>query len=205
VRRGGFTRRVRLDGFAGEQRALVEASQTDAFPSVSELWIVPAERHGEYAEEDHYTAEAIVEALVDVPGPVVFPVHPRTEAALREYGLWERAEAELMMTEPVGYLDFVRLLAGADRVATDSGGVQKEAFYLDRPCVTLREETEWVELVQCGWNRLVGSDTRAIRAALTDPIDLPEKPPLYGDGDAAGNVVAALDRTEPAGTDRPGQ
>jgi len=78
-------------------------------------------------------------------------------------------------------------------VATDSGGVQKEAFYLDRPCVTLREETEWVELVECGWNRLVGADPDAIQAALTAPIDLPVKPSLYGDGDAAGRIVAAID------------
>jgi UDP-N-acetylglucosamine 2-epimerase (non-hydrolysing) len=151
--------------------------------------------------DDPRRLESILGALIDVPKRVVLPVHPRTEAALREGDLWERARAGLTVIDPVGYLDFVALLAGAERVATDSGGVQKEAFYLDRPCVTLREETEWVELVECGWNRLVGADPDTIRTALTDRIDLPPKPSLYGDGDAAGRIVSALDGTalaEPA-------
>ncbi len=98
--------------------------------------------------------------------------------------------------EPVGYLDFVRLLDGAERVATDSGGVQKEAFYLDTRCLTLRDETEWVETVDAGWNVLVGADATAIRAALADDDPLPEKPSLYGDGSAAERIVAALSEYE---------
>jgi UDP-N-acetylglucosamine 2-epimerase (non-hydrolysing) len=90
---------------------------------------------------------AIVEGLVQASNPVVFPVHLRTETALKQHDLWDTVTDELEVIKPVGYLDFIRLLAGADRVATDSGGVQKEAFYLDRPCVTMRDETEWVELV----------------------------------------------------------
>jgi UDP-N-acetylglucosamine 2-epimerase (non-hydrolysing) len=67
--------------------------------------------------------------------------------------------------DPLGYLDFVRLIGEADRVATDSGGVQKEAFFLDTPCVTLRDETEWIETVRAGWNVLVGADADLIRRA----------------------------------------
>jgi UDP-GlcNAc3NAcA epimerase len=133
----------------------------------------------------------IVDALADAPLPVVFPVHPRTGARLDEYGLREPLADELLI-EPVGYLEFLRLLDGAERVVTDSGGVQKEAFFLDTPCVTLREETEWVETVECGWNVLVGADGRRLRRALDRAFVLEEKPQPYGDGDAAERIVEVL-------------
>ena len=139
---------------------------------------------------------SILDGLASARLPVVLPVHPRTERALREYGLWETANERLRLVDPVGYLDFVRLLDGAERVATDSGGVQKEALYLDTRCVTLRDETEWVETVECGWNVLVGADERAIRSALRVTAELPEKPPLYGDGRAAERLTAALSSHE---------
>ncbi len=143
--------------------------------------------------DDPVRLRAIVEALIEVPKRVVVPLHPRTSGALEAQGLYETAAAGLELIDPVGYLDFIRLLAGAERVATDSGGVQKEAFYLDRPCVTLRDETEWIELVDCGWNQLVGADADAIYTALTEPIDLPAKPSIYGDGDAAERIVSVLE------------
>ncbi|WP_435102103.1 non-hydrolyzing UDP-N-acetylglucosamine 2-epimerase [Halarchaeum sp. P4] len=136
----------------------------------------------------------ILDGLASLPGPVVLPLHPRTDAALEAYGLAERARADLDVVAPLGYLDFLRLLDGARAVATDSGGVQKEAFYLDTPCVTLREETEWTETVEAGWNTLVGTDPAAIRAALTGGHDRPAKPSLYGDGDAADHIAEALER-----------
>ncbi|AKU09717.1 MULTISPECIES: non-hydrolyzing UDP-N-acetylglucosamine 2-epimerase [Haloferax] len=148
--------------------------------------------------DDYDRLEGIVEGLASSELPVVFPVHPRTEGALEASGLWSRlADAEnVVLVEPVGYLDFVRLLDGAERVATDSGGVQKEAFYLDTRCLTLRDETEWTETVDAGWNALVGADATAIRAALADDDPLPEKPSLYGDGSAAERIVAALSEYE---------
>ena len=142
---------------------------------------------------------AIVKGLEDAPYPVVFPIHPRTEEALVEYGFYERAAEALDLIDPVGYLDFIRLVDGARRVATDSGGVQKEAFYLSTPCVTLREETEWVETVDCGWNVLVGADPDRIRQELIRDTDLPERPSLYGDGEAAARVVEVLAREYAAG------
>ena len=141
---------------------------------------------------------AIMGALCEIDREVVFPIHPRTMECLDEYGLRERVESSITLIDPVGYLDFVRLLDGAERVATDSGGVQKEAFFLDTPCVTLREETEWVETIDAGWNTLVGADGEAIRRELTAPVSLPEKPELYGDGDAAERMVDLL---ETGGTD----
>ncbi|MFC7058802.1 non-hydrolyzing UDP-N-acetylglucosamine 2-epimerase [Halovenus salina] len=134
----------------------------------------------------------ILDGLTNSPLPVVLPVHPRTEQRLREYDLWKRARAELEVINPVGYLDFVRLLDGAQRVATDSGGVQKEAFFLDTPCVTMREETEWVETVASGWNVLVGADNEVIEQELQINSRPEEKPAPYGDGTAAKQIVEVL-------------
>ena len=177
---------------AAKDRALSGSTILDDV-DVAEGEYVLATVHRAGNTDDPARLRSILEGLGDAPAPVVFPAHPRTVAAMEEYDLLGLAEERLTLIEPVGYLDFVRLLAGAERVATDSGGVQKEAFYLDRPCVTLRDETEWTELVESGWNRLVGADRGAIRAALSGPVDRPPKPSLYGGGDAAENVVAALD------------
>jgi UDP-N-acetylglucosamine 2-epimerase (non-hydrolysing) len=145
--------------------------------------------HRQANTDDPTRLASIVEGLASSPRPVVVPLHPRTENALKQHDLWESATTALDVIEPVGYLDFVALLDGAERVATDSGGVQKEAFYLDTRCVTLRDETEWVETVEAGWNELVGADTEAIRQALRRTDDLPDKPSLYGGGHAAERVV----------------
>jgi UDP-N-acetylglucosamine 2-epimerase (non-hydrolysing) len=138
---------------------------------------------------------SIVDGLARAPMPVVLPAHPRTVDALDRHGLAERAEDALRLTDPLGYVEFLSLLEASTVVATDSGGVQKEAFYLDTPCVTLREETEWVETVAAGWNRLVGADATAIEAALRDPPAPADKPGLYGDGTAAEGVVDTLQAT----------
>ncbi len=138
--------------------------------------------------------DEIIDALGAISREVVFPAHPRTISSLDEHGLREDAEAAVTLVDPVGYLDFVRLLDGAWRVVTDSGGVQKEAFFLDTPCVTLREETEWDETVESGWNVLVGADRDAIQAVIDREFDVDgEKPQPYGDGNAAEKVRLALE------------
>jgi UDP-GlcNAc3NAcA epimerase len=131
----------------------------------------------------------ILGVLADLPMPIVFPVHPRTRHALAaEVAV---PGGSLRMIEPVGYADMLTLQRSARVVLTDSGGVQKEAYWLGVPCVTLREETEWTETVDAGWNRLVGSDPRAIRAAIADARRPDAHPNLYGDG-CAGERIAAL-------------
>ncbi|ELZ02705.1 non-hydrolyzing UDP-N-acetylglucosamine 2-epimerase [Natrialba asiatica] len=135
---------------------------------------------------------AILDGLAAAPLPVVFPAHPRTVDRLQEYGLWERATGELEVIDPQGYLDFVRLLDAAERVATDSGGVQKEAFFLETRCVTLREETEWVETVDCGWNRLVGPERSSIREAVSADWQPESTPRPYGDGLAGQRIISLL-------------
>jgi len=127
--------------------------------------------------------------------PIVFPVHPRTRAALERGG--HRLPDNVVAIDPVGYLEMVALEARASVIATDSGGVQKEAYLSGVPCVTLRTETEWVETVDAGWNRVVDADPDALAAALADVEfmnrDKP-RPSLYGDGRAAARIVAALER-----------
>ena len=126
--------------------------------------------------------------------PVVWPVHPRTRAALQSRGLMHLVAPPLHLIDPVGYLDMVQLERFAAVIATDSGGVQKEAFFHGVPCVTLRDETEWTELVQAGWNRLappVGAD--AVARAVLEAIGTrgtPVQP--YGAGDTAGRIAARL-------------
>ena len=142
--------------------------------------------------DDANRLAAILEAFRRLPLPVVFPVHPRTEHRLRDLAL---AEGErVMLIEPVGYLEMLMLESQAEAILTDSGGVQKEAYCLGTPCVTLREETEWIETVESGWNRLCGVDPESILAAVTSlpPREL-ARPPVYGDGHAADRIIAALE------------
>jgi UDP-GlcNAc3NAcA epimerase len=138
------------------------------------------------------TIGTLVEVIEAVELPVVFPVHPRTRAALERAGLLERASAAAHLTAPLGYLDFTALLMSAAACLTDSGGVQKEAYLHSVPCVTLRDTSEWVETIAAGWNRLVDLDPAAVVAALASAVRPAEHPPLYGDGDAAGRIAAVI-------------
>jgi UDP-N-acetylglucosamine 2-epimerase (non-hydrolysing) len=160
---------------------------------VSEGEYVLATVHRASNTDDPDRLAAILDALAEDPREVVLPAHPRTVHCMQEYGLYEDAQKRLTLTDPVGYLDFVRLQDCADVVATDSGGVQKEAFFLDTPCVTMREETEWRETVEAGWNELVGANREAIRRALSTAERPAEKPRPYGDGDAAAEITTVLD------------
>jgi UDP-GlcNAc3NAcA epimerase len=137
---------------------------------------------------------ALVELIEALPTPILFPVHPRTRARLRDAGLLAELEATdgLTLTEPLGYIEFTALLCQARGVLTDSGGVQKEAYLAGVPCVTLRANTEWVETVESGWNTLVDLDADAALAALDRPPPS-KRPPLYGDGHAAERCVEAIE------------
>jgi UDP-N-acetylglucosamine 2-epimerase (non-hydrolysing)/UDP-GlcNAc3NAcA epimerase len=134
----------------------------------------------------------VVELAEQLPLPAVFPVHPRTHARLREGGLLERLEAAVKVTPPLGYLDFLKLAHHAGAVLTDSGGVQKEAYLLGTPCVTLRDTTEWVETVELGWNVLVDLDVGAALGALMRRPPPDERPELYGGGRAADQIRDVL-------------
>jgi UDP-N-acetylglucosamine 2-epimerase len=120
------------------------------------------------------------------PWTVVFPVHPRTRARIEAWDVEVPANVELI--EPVSYTRMLELERGAQVIATDSGGVQREAYLWGVRCVTLREETEWVDTVQTGWNTLVGVDPAAFEAALQSPLPA-QRPAVFGDGNAAARIA----------------
>jgi len=147
--------------------------------------------------DDSARLKAIFEGLAQVASEfaVVLPLHPRTRAVLSKAGLEKLVQDRLMIIEPVGYLDMVALERCARMIVTDSGGVQKEAFFHKVPCVTLRDETEWVELVDLGWNRLIPPlSAEAVATGLKDglrgTVGLDREP--YGDGHSAEKIVQAL-------------
>jgi UDP-GlcNAc3NAcA epimerase len=137
----------------------------------------------------------LVELLLGIELPVVLPLHPRTRARLESSGLMARLanEGEVLVVQPLGYVELTALLVNARAALTDSGGLQKEAYLAGIPCLTMRPSTEWVETVESGWNTLVDLDLGHTRAALaaTPPA---ERPQLYGDGQAGGRVVDAVMR-----------
>jgi UDP-GlcNAc3NAcA epimerase len=150
--------------------------------------VVTAHRAGNVDRRERL--ERLAELLAALPGPVIFPVHPRTRARLVAAGLTDEL-GDVRLVAPLGYLDFLKLARHSRAVLTDSGGVQKEAYLLGVPCVTLRDTTEWVETVEAGWNTLVDLDPAAALAALERrPPD--ERPELYGGGRAAVRVCEML-------------
>lgn len=135
---------------------------------------------------------SILQALEAVDLQVVLPLHPRTRKTLKHHDLEVR---NVRLLEPVSYLDMLALENHTRAIATDSGGVQKEAYFAGVPCITLREETEWVELVEAGWNRVVGTDPTAIAAAFEwakSANRSADRQSLYGDGHAAESIVEVL-------------
>lgn len=146
--------------------------------------------------DDMQRLNAIVEGLAAISReiPVVLPVHPRTRGTLEKAGILSSVGQQLRLIEPVGYLDMVMLEKNAALVATDSGGVQKEAFFHAVPCMTLRDETEWVELIEAGWNRLVPPTSAAaiVSAASAAMGTRGRDVRPYGDGRAAEHIIDAL-------------
>ena len=122
---------------------------------------------------------------------VVLPLHPRTRGALAKAGL-ENALQGVTLCEPLSFLDMIHLEEKAAFIVTDSGGVQKEAYFFGVPCITVRTETEWVETVDAGWNQVVGASAQAMIAALDDFVAPPERPDIYGDGHAGEHIVNLL-------------
>lgn len=156
---------------------------------------VLATAHRNYNTDSAERLSAVLECLGAAGCRVIFPLHPRTRKSIETWSLEVPANVE--MRDPVTYTEMLVLERGARAVATDSGGVQREAYLWGVPCVTMREETEWIETVSTGWNTLVGADSEAFRAALDKPLPS-ERPPIFGDGRAAERIaeltVAHLER-----------
>jgi UDP-N-acetylglucosamine 2-epimerase len=136
---------------------------------------------------------AIFDAFRELDENIIFPVHPRTRGKITD--LIEDVEKfapKINLIEPVGYLNMLSLAKNAKTILTDSGGLQKEAYWLAIPCVTLRPETEWVETVNVGWNTLVGANKKKILSAVNNKTMPKERPSIYGDGHAAEKIAKIL-------------
>ena len=131
----------------------------------------------------------ILDGLGQIEGPVIFPAHPRTATVARSRG---QAPGHVRMIQPLGYLDFAALASQARVILTDSGGLQKEAYWYGVPCVTLRPSTEWKDTVEVGANVLVDDDPDAIAAAAAAARMPEDRPKLYGDGHAADRIAGVL-------------
>lgn len=151
--------------------------------------------HRASTTDDPARLGGVVAAFNAAAEPVIFPAHPRTRAALER--LDARFAAHVRVIDPVGYFDMLQLEANARLIATDSGGVQREAYFLKRPCLTLRDETEWTETVGAGWNRLVGVKSETILAAWRTFAPPTAQPPIFGDGHAGDRIATILAATPP--------
>jgi UDP-N-acetylglucosamine 2-epimerase len=152
--------------------------------------------HRPYNTDVPENLDSILAALKEIGEPIVFPVHPRTRPkidARARLGDPPSTNGNIRFVEPVGYLDMLQLEQNARLILTDSGGIQKEAYLLAIPCVTLRPETEWVETVDTGWNAIAGSDRETIVACARErQPSLRDRPMLFGSGRAAHRIVELL-------------
>jgi UDP-GlcNAc3NAcA epimerase len=133
---------------------------------------------------------SILNALSTCGKKIVLPLHPRTKKFVEEYNL--HVGDNLKIIDPVGYLDMISLQENSQKIVTDSGGVQKEAYFLKKPCITMRDETEWVETVENGWNVIVGSDSNKIMNALEsfNPTGTPAS--AFGNGDSSSIITQII-------------
>ncbi len=149
--------------------------------------------HRPYNTDDPGRLMQVLAAFGELGMPVIMPIHPRTRNRLAEMGGPQSAIRNLKCVDPVGYLDMLALEQAAALILTDSGGVQKEAYFFAVPCVTLRPETEWTETVVAGWNRLAWGGADTVIAAAHRPWPTAVPPHIFGDGHAAGRIAALLD------------
>ena len=169
------------------------AVKGEALKDVPENNFIVATLHRAENTDDPARLKAIVDALNYIHKnilPVILPLHPRTQKVVKSLGL----QLEMLVLEPVGYLEMIWLLKNCNAVVSDSGGVQKEAFFFKKPCITMRDQTEWVELIENGVNVLAGADTQKIieftQAMLNKTIEDPFN--LYGGGKASQNIANVL-------------
>jgi UDP-N-acetylglucosamine 2-epimerase len=125
---------------------------------------------------------------------IVFPIHPRTEKVLKERKLYQRLKKckNVQLIKPVGYVDFTKLMQNANKILTDSGGIQKEAYLLSIPCITIRDNTEWVETVEHGWNILTGVHTNKIVKAVRDWMPSCTLKPIFGNGTTSKTITELI-------------
>ena len=181
----GITRGVMLVGDVMYDAALAAAERPEGNDILERLDLTPgtfevATVHRAENTDDDSALKKVVDYLKARPGTVVLPLHPRTKAALARTGLTLDG---ITVTEPLGYLEMTHLVKASAGVLTDSGGLQKEAYFHGVPCITLRDETEWVETVEAGWNRLWQSPEKETPRTAIE---------AYGDGNAATRIAQSI-------------
>ena len=189
-----FTGDVMLDAFLLYREKAAEQSQILNHLSLCSKSYCLATVHRQENTENSSRLHAIFKALAAIgtkDSPVIIPLHPRTRKKLDQCGLQAVSNPQIRFIEPVGYLDMIQLENAARLIFTDSGGVQKEAYFAGVPCVTLRDETEWVETVEAGANYLGGADTDSVLSAYekASRARVSLKNGIYGDGHAADAIV----------------
>lgn len=200
----GVTHGVELVGDVMLDTALYFAERVSAEKTAQRYGVTPGEfylatLHRQAASDDPQQLASVLRAFARLDAPVLWAVHPRTRKNLETFGLTDAlaASPNIHVLDPLPYLETNGLLRVARALLTDSGGMQKEAYFFGVPCITMREETEWVETVQLGWNVLAGTDeTRIVQAANALPRGA-ERPPVYGDGHAATRVAEAMAAVRP--------
>jgi len=175
-----------------------QAGLNEKYQELGEYFLVTVHRAENTDSKERLSQ--IIDALSGLDKQIIFPIHPRTKKKLVEFGFWDRVKNQknMHLMEPIGYLEFLFLLSNTKLMITDSGGIQKEAFLLKVPCVTLRDNTEWIETLELNANVLVGADNKKILEGidrmLSTQIDFNSNP--FGDRTASKKVVDALLRNE---------
>jgi len=148
--------------------------------------------HRQENTDDKNRLLSIFQIFSLIKNKIILPLHPRTRNKIIEYQI--KVPENVLLINPVGYLDMIDLMQNSFAVLTDSGGVQKEAYYLNVPCITFRDESEWIETVEVGWNFIVGADKNKFLDAYKKVQNVRnlEHPQLYGDGRTAEKIVNIL-------------
>jgi len=199
LQKEGITQGVELVGDVMADAVLFAKEKTKQSSILKNLGLDPksyllATVHRAENTDDANRLTNILSAFSQIDEPIIFPVHPRTRECLES--ACYQPTSNLKLLEPVGYFEMIALEQSARMILTDSGGIQKEAYWLEVPCITLRDETEWVETVEAGWNVLTGADSQNILRAVrtfNPPVD---HPPLYGDAAAAHRIVRTITTTK---------
>ncbi len=191
---------VRIVGDVMIDTARFFAEHGDAAAVLAEYGVAPGQYylatvHRASNTDDRDALASLVKGLAGVDAPVLWAVHPRTRSRLAEFGLEDAVAraTNVRVLDPVPYIETVALLRSARALLTDSGGMQKEAYFFGVPCVTLRDETEWVETVDLGWNTLVGTDPERIVRAASAAARPADRPPVYGEGRAADTIARVIE------------
>lgn len=182
---------IMLDSFLHFSRVAERKSKILAELGLRKKGYLLATVHRAGNTDDKHNLRSIVDAFLSVDDRIVFPIHPRTEKYLKQYGLYDRLKCapNITLIDPVGYLDSIILTRNAGKVLTDSGGLQKEAYFAKVPCITLDATTGWVETVQDGWNTLVASKREEITEAIKYFQPMGKQRKVFGNGKAAKKIV----------------